>query len=144
MLFLKKKNINTYNFNKLQYIYNNFKYILITRFIFLNSTQILQLKKQLKPFQIYIFKKTLFKNLKPLKGQGSIIILYANEIENFNIIKKILLKYKINILFFIKNKELNSFLKMKNLKLSTIYFYQQFTQPFISFLKILKMKNWRI
>lgn len=136
------KYINKFKLEQIKQIEKNYNYIYFFRYNDMNYNEKINLKKEIKKlnFNFFILKQNLLKYFfVNLKGQGSIIIIYGNDILNLNTIlqknKKIefIYLYNKNLIFSntkIKNSLIN---KTNNLPLN-----YQLKKPIFYFYNILK------
>lgn len=136
------KYINKFKLEQIKQIEKNYNYIYFFRYNDMNYNEKINLKKEIKKlnFNFFILKQNLLKYFfVNLKGQGSIIIIYGNDILNLNTIlqknKKIefIYLYNKNLIFSntkIKNSSIN---KTNNLPLN-----YQLKKPIFYFYNILK------
>lgn len=116
------KYINKFKIEQIKQIEKNYNYIYFFRYNDLNYNEKINLKKEIKKlnFNFFILKQNLLKYFFiNLKGQGSIIILYGNEILNLNSIlqknKKIEFLYLYNKDLIFSNTKIKNFTINKGL-----------------------------
>ena len=119
---MNKKINNQYQFNKLEQINNQYKYLYLFRIKDLNSKKIIQIKKKLVETDFFFFlikQKLIQKKFNQIKGQSSLMLLYNNDINLKNLF--LILKKKELELIQIKTKNQ----LISNYKLKTIEPYQK-------------------
>jgi ribosomal protein L10 len=136
------KYINKFKLEQIKQIEKNYNYIYFFRYNDMNYNEKINLKKEIKKlnFNFFILKQNLLKYFfLNLKGQGSIIIIYGNDILNLNTIlqknKKIEFIYLYNKNLIFSNSKIKNSLINKTNNLPLNY---QLKKPIFYFYNILK------
>lgn len=133
--FFKKNKIN-----QLQNIKQNYKYIYIFRYNDLTINEIVLMKKKLKNlnYKFSILKQNITNNFFiNLKGQGPLLIIYGNEY--LDLINNIISFKKIEPIFLILDKNIYSYLKLKEIMTSSnLYLNITLIKIFLNFMHYLR------
>jgi ribosomal protein L10 len=136
------KYINKFKLEQIKQIEKNYNYIYFFRYNDLNYNEKINLKKEIKKlnFNFFILKQNLLKYFfTNLKGQGSIIIIYGNNILDLNQITQ--KNKKIEFIYLYNKNTIYSNIKIKNLmtnKNNTLPLNYQLKSPIFYFYNILK------
>lgn len=137
---MKKKYYKIYKLNQLQKIKQTYKYIYIFRYNDLKINEIISFKKYIKKinYDFLITNQNLINNFfLNIKGQGPILIIYGNS--NINLIEKISILKKIELIYIYIYKNIYSSLKINKLILhSNNFFNILIFKPFLIFLYYLR------
>jgi len=134
-----QKYINKFKLEKIKQIEKDYNYIYFFRYHDLSYDEKINLKKEIKKlnFNFFILKQNLIKKIfLNLKGQGSLIIIYGNDLLNYQIIQKL---KKLDLIYLINKNLIFSNLKIKKIfSNQTLPLNYQLLKPLFYFSNLLK------